>query len=326
MAKDKKNHKSSNFYQFDTISAEKAMEIFRMKSPKTLNAFARSMKLIRFSRDSDPLCRTVWETESVKKALGVQDLPEKFLVISEVAEILKVDERQIASLCRRGLLPYYKFNYNRGSHLLFIREEITSKLIIRLFLERPLDYYSTEWRYGKYEDLARNILDQARKKNVFSEKSYDIVTSLLFKTNTVENLSRKYQVSVKTIIRAFDAKFSTLATQIGSLHETNLNIKQENDRLSQENITLKEQLLNAKKCEYAKCKNLFSEGILDWRIEVTELPQGAKNCLDSAGIETIGQLISKTEHDLLKISSLGFRKLKQIEEYLLSNDLKLKKL
>lgn len=57
-------------------------------------------------------------------------------------------------------------------------------------------------------------------------------------------------------------------------------------------------------------------GRLDMPISDLELSVRASNCLDSAGIRTVGELISMSEEDLLKIRSFGKTSLREIRRKL----------
>lgn len=58
-------------------------------------------------------------------------------------------------------------------------------------------------------------------------------------------------------------------------------------------------------------------------IEELELSVRAYNCLKSAGINTIAELVQKTENELLKTKNFGKRSLEEIKEVLNSMGLKL---
>ena len=55
---------------------------------------------------------------------------------------------------------------------------------------------------------------------------------------------------------------------------------------------------------------------LDMRIEELDLTVRARNCLDSARIETVGELISKTDQDLLSVRSFGRTSLREVKRRL----------
>ncbi|ACL68906.1 DNA-directed RNA polymerase subunit alpha [Halothermothrix orenii] len=64
--------------------------------------------------------------------------------------------------------------------------------------------------------------------------------------------------------------------------------------------------------------------ILDTTIEELDLSVRSSNCLKRAGINTVGELINKTEDDLMKVRNLGKKSLQEIKEKLNELDLKLK--
>jgi len=70
----------------------------------------------------------------------------------------------------------------------------------------------------------------------------------------------------------------------------------------------------------------FSEPILNEHlgksVEELELSVRAQNCLKNANIKTIGELVQKTEHDMLKTKNFGRKSLNEIKEILNSMGLR----
>ncbi|MEJ6949555.1 DNA-directed RNA polymerase subunit alpha [Natronospora cellulosivora (SeqCode)] len=64
--------------------------------------------------------------------------------------------------------------------------------------------------------------------------------------------------------------------------------------------------------------------VLDTTIEELELSVRSSNCLKRAGINTVGELTSKTEDDLMKVRNLGKKSLVEIREKLVELGLSLK--
>ena len=64
---------------------------------------------------------------------------------------------------------------------------------------------------------------------------------------------------------------------------------------------------------------------LDMKIEDLVLSVRSYNCLKRANIETIGELTSKTEEDMIKVRNLGRKSLKEIKEKLEALNLGFKK-
>ncbi|HLV10327.1 MAG TPA: DNA-directed RNA polymerase subunit alpha [Halanaerobiales bacterium] len=64
--------------------------------------------------------------------------------------------------------------------------------------------------------------------------------------------------------------------------------------------------------------------VLDITIEELELSVRSSNCLKRAGINTVGELISKTEEDLMKVRNLGKKSLQEIKEKLAELEVELK--
>jgi DNA-directed RNA polymerase subunit alpha len=67
-----------------------------------------------------------------------------------------------------------------------------------------------------------------------------------------------------------------------------------------------------------------SSGIDDTPIEELELGVRSYNCLKREGIETVGDLIAKSEQELMCIPNLGRKTVEEVRERLEKNNLKLK--
>lgn len=65
--------------------------------------------------------------------------------------------------------------------------------------------------------------------------------------------------------------------------------------------------------------------VLDMSIEELDLSVRSYNCLKRAAINTVGELIMKTEDDMMKVRNLGKKSLEEVEEKLSSLGLGLKK-
>ena len=58
------------------------------------------------------------------------------------------------------------------------------------------------------------------------------------------------------------------------------------------------------------------EKVLEMSIEDLELSVRSFNCLKRAGIQTVQELASKTEDDMIKVRNLGKKSLKEVKEKL----------
>jgi DNA-directed RNA polymerase subunit alpha len=65
--------------------------------------------------------------------------------------------------------------------------------------------------------------------------------------------------------------------------------------------------------------------ILDMSIEELDLSVRSYNCLKRAGINTVGELVMKTEDDMMKVRNLGKKSLEEVDEKLSSLGLALRK-
>ena len=71
--------------------------------------------------------------------------------------------------------------------------------------------------------------------------------------------------------------------------------------------------------------NTGSEKVLQMTIEELDLSVRSFNCLKRAGINTVEDLISKTEEDMMRVRNLGRKSLEEVVEKLESLGYKLRK-
>ena len=63
-------------------------------------------------------------------------------------------------------------------------------------------------------------------------------------------------------------------------------------------------------------ENDAKEKVLEMNIDELELSVRSYNCLKRAGIQTVQELASKTEDDMIKVRNLGKKSLKEVKEKL----------
>ena len=71
--------------------------------------------------------------------------------------------------------------------------------------------------------------------------------------------------------------------------------------------------------------NTGSEKVLQMTIEELDLSVRSFNCLKRAGINTVEDLISKTEEDMMRVRNLGRKSLEEVVEKLESLGYRLRK-
>ena len=64
--------------------------------------------------------------------------------------------------------------------------------------------------------------------------------------------------------------------------------------------------------------------VLDMTIEELDLSVRSFNCLKRAGINTVGELIDKTDAEMMKVKNLGKKSLEEVNAKLESMNLKLR--
>ena len=296
-----------------TIPFDKAKELLRIEDNRTLNSFISQAKIsITSNQSGDPLAM-VLEKSALGQALRIKQLPEKFLIVEEVAELLHIAPSQVISLCSSNLLPHYKLNPNRGSRKLFVEEEVLASQTAKIILEQSLEAWAINWRLIKYQELIEKLLLLAERGDFFSAKSHDIVSSLLFQKISPRDLGKKYNMTSEGIRYIFETKLSGLIDGIGNLTDKLKEIKVENGKLRKENWELKAKLKAA-----AEVQSVASAPSELFGINVTELdfPVRALHCFANAGIENLGQLVGYTKSQLLLMSTFGKKTLTEVNETL----------
>lgn len=64
--------------------------------------------------------------------------------------------------------------------------------------------------------------------------------------------------------------------------------------------------------------------VLDMTIEELDLSVRSYNCLKRAGVNTVEQLVQKTEEDMMKVRNLGRKSLEEVQSKLASLGLSLR--
>ena len=72
-------------------------------------------------------------------------------------------------------------------------------------------------------------------------------------------------------------------------------------------------------------KEAVREKVLDMTIEELDMSVRSFNCLKRAGIDTVEDLINRTEEDMMKVRNLGKKSLEEVIQKLSSLGLSLKK-
>ena len=72
-------------------------------------------------------------------------------------------------------------------------------------------------------------------------------------------------------------------------------------------------------------KETVKEKVLEMTIEELDMSVRSFNCLKRAGIDTVEDLINKTEEDMIKVRNLGKKSLEEVIQKLQSLGLSLKK-
>ena len=74
----------------------------------------------------------------------------------------------------------------------------------------------------------------------------------------------------------------------------------------------------------AQAEPALAHGMENFPIEELELGVRSYNCLKRVGIETIGDLVTKTEHELASIPNFGKKSIEEVKETLAQHGLRLR--
>lgn len=311
----------------DLIDFNLAKKILRISKDTTLLKFIGIAKMDILPVGEKHLSSAYLSKRSLQQALGVKDLPEKFLLTSEVAEIFGCSEAQIVALCHQNNLPHYKLNWQQGSKILFIEKEIKAQKIINLSLTRPLDYYAVAWYFEKCQEFIASALEGAGGKNLFSERSYQILSDLLLRRSSVDDLSQRYNLSPATIIAIFDKSFAKFKAMISESEERLaaarmdiFSLRKKTNEL-QNYIDKNHWLVDmVPKAEAENIPlNLFTIDICEEDFSFRTF-----RCLSTRGVGNLGELVSLSAADLLRIRNFGKKSLAEVIAFLKTKDLTLK--
>lgn len=311
----------------DLLNFNLAKKILRISKDTTLLKFVEVAKLDIFPTGEKHLSSAYLSKSSLQQALKLKNLPEKFLLTSEVARIFGISESQVVALCHQNDLPYYKINWRRGGKILFIEEEVRAQKIINLSLVRPLDHYAVAWYFEKCQEFITAALESAEGKNLFSERSYQILAGLLLRRNSVDELAQRYGLTPATILSIFDKNFTRLKVMIAESEERLGAARMEIFSLRKKNNELQNHIdKNAWLADIvpkAKAENiplnLFTIDICE-----RDLSFRTSRCLATKGISNLGELISLSANDLLRIRNFGHKSLDEIIVFLKAKGLTLK--
>lgn len=309
-----------------TISTQELMAMFQMENLRTFVSLYQRLKLVRVDDKNNPLVEALWLRDDFCELLKVSKLPEKFLTVGDVSRLFGIQESQIKYLCRNGFLPYYRLKNTRGSKFFFIYEELKQGSFFEVPLIRSLDYHALSWRFRKYQDLVIGILEQARDNKRLSPRYFDIISSLLLGSSTINALGEKYEMTGEHVTKVFNYHFDEFSKKVVGNFKKLQEVTEDWRRLKEENTYLLKILGDNKTTqEYLSQKSNFSPGFFSTPIADLELDIRTKNCLIFSGIESLDQLLRLDAAYLMKIRNFGEGSLKKLEDYLVSIGVHLEK-
>lgn len=209
--------------------------------------------------------------------------------------------------------------------------------------EERKEYSLTFHKAGEYytNDILCNNLQCINKSPVYLFTKLDDNALVL-------NWTVQYGEGVQTTNKLFDICYSPVYVEdykispsrvkdnlnyecliVILVSHVHLDVSQLLNKLVQEfyqalNTLISEDLLSQIDDSYIPIEEIKSNSLLSKPIEILNISDRSVNCLIQEGISIIGDLISKTEGEIIKIPHLGNKCLHEIKEALLKNSLHLK--
>jgi DNA-directed RNA polymerase subunit alpha len=200
-------------------------------------------------------------------------------------------------------------------------------IYIELFVEAGKGYYSVETRSYEPEDMQVIPIDA-----IFSPvvKVNFLVENTMFAERTdydkliIEIWTKRSIKPIEALEYAMNVlrDYSQVLVDISSGKEIEIPSKEDVSSKEIETAIPQEQL-EEKAIEDQK-EEIESDDRLSLGIDALELSARSANCLKRGKVKTIGDLLSKSTDDLLKLRNFGMKSLEEIKQKLEKFDLKLK--
>ncbi len=158
-------------------------------------------------------------------------------------------------------------------------------------------------------------------------------------SNTSSPIGLIYTDSIYTPV--YNVSYSVTDTRVGNITDYDkltLEVETNGTISANEAVSLAAKILNehlnlfvdlsdeAKKADImVERQETMKEKVLEMTIEELDLSVRSFNCLKRAGIDTVEDLINKTENDMIKVRNLGKKSLEEVEQKLRSLGLDLKR-
>ncbi len=303
---------------FEGIPYSEAKRMLRVANDRTMDNFIKRINISVIPKKKDPLTEILLNRGELSKALLVEELPEKFLVISEVAQILGISEWQVKQYCRKNVIPYRHLKFRRGSKLLFIAEEIEALQTTEIFLEKPLDYQAVIWRLERYKIVAEAMLNNLRSQNFINPRPYNILHGILIQGSSCEELGKLYDLSKDQVERTFLCTANNLVRHIERFFAQAGDLTRKNNILAAENSELRTKLKNAEDALAGKMIPLTEIPAEDFRLLIadTELSEKVKIRCRAHNVYSLGELEGCSIRELNKWDNFGAKSLNEITSYL----------
>ncbi len=250
---------------------------------------------------------------SVKEGL-LEDIIEVLLNLKKLSIRLNDDrEEAVLFLNKTGIGPVlasditsdYSFNIVDPNHIICNLTDKNASINMRIYIRLGIGYVSAASRIKEFKE----VNDTLKVGRLFIDALYSPIERISYK---VESTRVKQRVDLdKLIIDVY----------------TNGSIKPE-FAVREAATILVDQLssfinLNDKNIEKVKKNKLSFDPILLSLVDDLELTVRSANCLKAESIHYIGDLVQKTEVELLKTPNLGKKSLSEIKNVLLSKGLTL---
>lgn len=281
---------------------------------------------------------------------------KKLISIQEAANILGVHRQTISNYIKRGILMTSSTSGTQpGKQLLVFQQDVFKILKSKKYnlkdlydrialLKSELEVISRDYdeKIKNYREGLVSLEEYKRVTNFLSLDKHNVVSFWFSNENKLNNerniniikeylegksygeLSKKYLISSERIrqiiyryFRVLKGRIHKIPKLVDDLKESTKRIiilEKENEDLKNINSELKKYfLLNSNDKRFSPKDDYSPHGIL---LSDCELSVRALNCLNSADIKTLGDLLKYSKNDLLKFRNFGKRSLNELEEFL----------
>jgi hypothetical protein len=253
---------------------------------------------------------------------ALQELLTKFrksgaMTRKEVCSTYKITGAALMELVRSSSISYYQLHASKGSQMLFLKSDIEKEKEVFL---TPVARVQKK----KMETFVQSLISTLEKEKHLTEREREIFVSYYRNGRTETEIGARFGLDsdrVLQILNTIQARILRQFEQFINTYHTAYYTAFELNKMKEENSTLKKMADTI--IDYARLHSYDAERMkfLGSSIRDSDLEVRAKNCLLAADVETVMDLLKHSRNDLLKFRNMGQKSLKEIEQFLLKNNI-----